>query len=274
MTPDYLWLNIRALPYFRGLLRAVEARLMQQVELPRPILDVGCGDGHFASVAFAAEGIEVGLDPDRHSLREARRRRSYRLLLHADGARIPAADGAFGSAFSNSVLEHVPRLDEVLAEIGRVLRPGAPLVFTVPNPAYRDLLSIPNTMRRFGLKGLAERYVTWFIRLTRTENLLDEDGWHSRLARAGFAMERTFRYFSPAALRVLEWGHYFGVPCLLPRTLLGRWIVAPMRWNLWLTDRLIRRYYDEAPSPDGICSFFVARRIGNAARQRIPGIAS
>jgi len=49
---DYLWLNIRELHYFRGLLRAVEARFYQDIELPRPILDVGCGDGQFATIAF------------------------------------------------------------------------------------------------------------------------------------------------------------------------------------------------------------------------------
>lgn len=267
MTADYLWLNIRALPYFRGLLRAVEARLMREVEFPRPVLDVGCGDGHFASVAFTG-GVDVGVDPEARSLREARDRGCYRLLLRSDGASIPAASAAFASAFSNSVLEHVAHLDDVLAEVARVLRPGSRLVFTVPNPAYRDLLGIPATMRRLGLSRLGRSYTRWFMRLTRTENLLDEEGWRARLERAGFSLERTFRYFTPAALRVMEWGHYFGAPCLLPRKLIGRWIVAPTRWNLWLTDRLIRRYYDEAPSSEGICSFFVARRNGDGTVQR------
>ncbi len=266
MTPDLLWLNIRGLPYFRGLLRAVEGRLLQQVDLPRPLLDLGCGDGHFASVTFPA-GVDVGVDPEGNSLREASRRGCYRVLLHADGARIPVRDGGFASAFSNSVLEHIPHLDGVLAEVGRVLRPGAAFVFTVPNPAYRDLLSIPALLRHLGLRWLARRYVSWFMDITRTVNLLDEDGWGRKLEQAGFHLERSFRYFSPAALRVLEWGHYFGAPCLLPRRLIGRWIVAPTRWNLWLTDRLIRRYYDEAPSSDGICTFFIARRNDDEARQ-------
>lgn len=270
MRPDLLWLNIRALPYFRGLLRAVEGRLLQQIDLPRPMLDIGCGDGHFASVTFPA-GVDVGLDPDRRSLREASQRGCYRLLLQADGARIPAPDGVFASALSNSVLEHIPHLEDVLAEVARVLRPGAPLVFTVPNPAYRDLLSIPALLRRVGLSPLARRYVSWFMHITRTANLLDEEGWARRLARAGLELERSFRYFSPAALRALEWGHYFGVPCLLPRKIVGRWILIPARWNLWLTDRLIRRYYDEPPSPDGICTLFIARRNGDGAHRRFAG---
>jgi SAM-dependent methyltransferase len=265
MTPDYLWLHLRALPYFRSLLRAEEARLFQDVSLPRPNLDVGCGDGHFASVALPG-GVDVGVDPHLGSLREAGRRRCYRLLIQSDGARLPLEDNSLASAFSNSVLEHILQLDAVLAEVGRVLRPGAPLVFTVPNPGYRSQLSLPQALRHAGLRSLGEAYADWFMWMSRTKNLSYEDGWEERLRRAGFAVERTFRYFSPAALHVLEWGHYFGAPCLIPRWTVGRWILMPRRWNLWLTDRLIRRYYDPAPTEEGTYSFYLARKVNNAAR--------
>ena len=59
---DFLFLHTRDLPYFRGLLRAVESRFYQDIELPAPILDVGCGDGNFAALTFDHK-IEVGLDP-------------------------------------------------------------------------------------------------------------------------------------------------------------------------------------------------------------------
>ena len=38
---DYLWLQIKEMPYFRGLLRAVEARVYQDIQLERPIWVVG-----------------------------------------------------------------------------------------------------------------------------------------------------------------------------------------------------------------------------------------
>ena len=49
---DYLWLNLRELPYFRGLLRAIEGRFYEEIELAEPVLDLGCGDGQFAAVTF------------------------------------------------------------------------------------------------------------------------------------------------------------------------------------------------------------------------------
>ena len=38
---DYLWLNLRDLPYFRAMLRAVEAQFYQDLELLAPTLDLG-----------------------------------------------------------------------------------------------------------------------------------------------------------------------------------------------------------------------------------------
>ncbi len=53
-------------------------------------------------------------------------------------------DGYFASAFSNSVLEHIPQVEAVLAETFRVLRPGAPFVFCGPNQRFLENLSIGN----------------------------------------------------------------------------------------------------------------------------------
>jgi SAM-dependent methyltransferase len=257
-TRDFLFLHLRELPYFRSMLRAVEARLMQEVVLPPPILDLGCGDGHFAAVAL--DGVDLGVDPHRPSLREAGLRGVYRLRLQSPGGHLPLKTASLGSAFSNSVLEHMHGLQDVLNEVGRVLRPGAPFVFTVPNPGYRSQLSFPAWLRKAGLRGVARRYEDYFMWMSRTRNLYYQEGWAERLEAAGLKIEKTFHYFSPAALHTLEWGHYFGAACLLPRWVVGRWILAPTRWNLRLTDRLVRRYYDELPTPDGTYSYYLARR--------------
>src|SRR6185295_3497351 len=111
-TDDLLWRNLKELPAFRGLLRAVEARFYQDIELPEPVLDLGCGDAHFASIAFDRP-LAAGVDPWTPPLREARRlrRSAYQLLVQAEGGRLPFAAGHFASAVSNSVLEHIPVLE-------------------------------------------------------------------------------------------------------------------------------------------------------------------
>ncbi len=250
-SKDFLFLQLRDLPYFRGFLRAVESSYYQDLPLPPPVYDVGCGDGHFASLTFEQK-IDVGLDPWHGPIREARRHGAYRLLIEADGARSPFPDGYFASGFSNSVLEHIPHIDAVLSETGRVLKPGAPFYFCVPNPRYLSELSLARL--------LGGTYTEWFRRISRVSHADEPEVWRARLERSGFELVRWWHYFSPASMRVLEWGHYFGVPSVVARLLTGRWIIAPTKWNLWLTRRLVAKYASTRPVEDGTFTFYITRK--------------
>jgi hypothetical protein len=152
-------------------------------------------------------------------------------------------------------------LEGVLQEIARVSRTGAPFHFTVPNPGYRSQLSLPSILKRLRLSSLARAYTDWFMRMSRTKTLLDEAGWDALLTKTGFRPEMSQPYFSVAALRALEWGHYFSAPTLLPRLITGKWILAPTKWNLWLTDRYARRYYDEPQTLTGTYTYVHARAL-------------
>jgi ubiquinone/menaquinone biosynthesis C-methylase UbiE len=256
---DYLWLNLRELPYFRALMRAVEASYYSEIDLPTPVLDVGCGDGHFVTVAFDRL-IDVGLDPGRAPLKEASLRGGYRSLVQADGGQMPFPNDHFGSAFSNSVLEHIPHVEEVLKEVARVLKPGAPFVFCGPNHNFLPALSLGRALDRIHLHRFGDAYRTLFNRISRHYHSDSSDIWQARLEKTGFQLQETWNYYSPAALQVTEWGHYFGLPSLLAHALTGRWVLAPKRWNLALTESYTRRYFDPSPCHDGVCSFYVARR--------------
>jgi SAM-dependent methyltransferase len=245
---DYLWLNLRELPYFRGLMRAVEASFYTRVDLPGPVLDVGSGDGQFV------------IDPWTAPMREAARRGGYHSLVLGDGARMPFPDGHFGSAFSNSVLEHIPPIDSVLTEVGRVLKPGGPFVFCGPNHRFLSGLSISNALDRIGLRTLGDAYRAFFNRIARHVHCDSPEVWQERLENAGFELERYWHYYSPQALHVTEWGHLFGLPSLVAHRLTGRWIIAPTKWNLAPTYWLAQHYYNPQECPDGVCTFYIARR--------------
>lgn len=257
---DYLWLHLRALPYFRSLMRAVEARFYRDIDLPSPVLDVGCGDGHFASVAFERQ-IDVGLDPWGPPIHEAARWGAYRSLVQADAGQMPFPAGHFASAVSNSVLEHIPHLDTVVFEVARVLQPGSPFIFCVPNQNFLPSLSIGGALDRLGLHAPAQAYRRFFNRISRHYHCDPPPVWEKRLEAAGFEIERYWHYFPPAALHISEWGHYFGLPSLITRKLTGRWVLSPTHWNLALTERLVRPYYEQDPvCEQGVCTFYVARR--------------
>jgi ubiquinone/menaquinone biosynthesis C-methylase UbiE len=257
---DHLWNQVSSMPYFRGLLRAVEGRFYETIALPAPTLDLGCGDGHFASLVFDRK-LDVGLDPWEAPLKEAEKRGPYQEVVRADGDQIPYPDAYFSSAVSNSVLEHIPDLDPVLNDLARVLKPGAVFVFCVPNHNFLGALSISTFLDRVGLKSLGDAYRNFFNRIARHHHCDDPKVWQARLERAGFELVDWWHYFSPRALRVLEWGHYFGLPSLICKKVLDKWILVPERWNLFFTMLLTRPSYQE-PSiqPDGTCTFYIAKR--------------
>jgi SAM-dependent methyltransferase len=260
---DYLWLNISTLPYFRGLLRAVEARVYERLELPEPSLDLGCGDGHFSNIAFDTK-ITLGLDPWTGPVHLARRDGKYQHVVQALGDHIPSADGFYASAVSNSVLEHIPDLDPVLEELNRVLKPNAPFIFCVPNENFLANLSISNWLDRIGLHGLANQYTAFFNRISRHHHCDPYPIWQERLQKHGFAVDHHWDYFSPAATSMLEWGHYFGVPSLICHFLFRKWILVPTRWNLALTMRIVRKYYlENEKQTKGSYSFYLARKTSS-----------
>jgi SAM-dependent methyltransferase len=258
---DFLWLNIKDLPYFRGLLRAVEARFYQDILLESPLLDLGCGDGLFSLITFDRI-LDVGLDPWMEPLRSAHDSKKFKIVVQASGTEIPFPDKYFQSIFSNSVLEHIPDVDSVLKEVASILNPGGVFLFCVPNQNFLPNLSVSVFFDRFRLKSLADSYRAFFNKISRHYHCDPPSTWKKRLERVGFAVEKHWNYFSPSALHVLEWGHYFGLPSLVAHWIFGSWILVPKRWNLAVTQKIIQRYYSEDPiHPSGSYTFFVTRKL-------------
>jgi SAM-dependent methyltransferase len=99
------------------------------------VLDYGCGHG-MASVVLARLGARVtALDLSPRYLDEARRRGGANGVtiqwVHADGDRLPFANGAFDRVWGNAILHHLD-LQSAVREIRRVLRPGGAAVFCEP----------------------------------------------------------------------------------------------------------------------------------------------
>ena len=88
----------------------------------RPQLEVGVGSGRFA----AALGIEVGLDPAAAPLRLAKARDVR--VARGVGDQLPFGDKTFAAVALVATLCFAENPAGVLAEAGRVLRPGGRLV--------------------------------------------------------------------------------------------------------------------------------------------------
>jgi SAM-dependent methyltransferase len=98
------------------------------------ILEVGTGEGQVARAMAAAGATVVGLDPTRNQIDEASRRGGGPTYLRSGAERLPFPAGSFDAVVCCLVFEHIDAVDEALAEVARVLRPGGRFVFCLNHP--------------------------------------------------------------------------------------------------------------------------------------------
>lgn len=143
--------------------RAVEVDELVAHGLPEGRgLDLGCGDGLLTRIVLQEVGARelVGIDPDADEVAQARLLGIYSSVHVAPGDNVPEAAASFDWALSNSVLEHIPEIDAVLAEVARLLRPGGKFIFNVPGPGFHSCLRgplLPGASRDEYLRHLDER---------------------------------------------------------------------------------------------------------------------
>jgi SAM-dependent methyltransferase len=147
-------------------------RVLAEVPRGEAILDVGAGEGSMVE-RYRAMGHDVlGVDSAYES----------ETVRRADLLSLPFERESFDVVLCLDVLEHVELLDQpkAIAEIERVMKPGARLFLTVPNLAHL------HSRVRFLLKG----------ELTRTSAVERHPGdrplaeYLELLAREGFRVER------------------------------------------------------------------------------------
>jgi SAM-dependent methyltransferase len=255
--------HLATLPVHRAIIRVVECLLVGSETFPRPLLDVGCGDGHFAASCLGTT-VDAGVEPNPASAAEARRTGAYRGVFVGSAAKLPFPDASFASVVSNCVLEHIPPLDDALSEIGRVLQPGGKLVITVPSERFASSLFWPQALDAVGLVGPAAAYGRWFNGISYHYHTYSREEWTRRLERAGLRVERWTSYLRPDAMAFFDLSHYYGAPTLLSKHLTGRWILWPEKrrylpWERWLERRLVR-YAGQIAVPDGAYYFFAATK--------------
>jgi SAM-dependent methyltransferase len=108
-------------------------------------LDLGCGDGRLTKIILDRVGKRevIGIDIDSNETFLAERLNLYQKIHIAPGNQIPEPNDYFDWVFSNSVLEHIPNLDDVLQEVSRVLKPGGLFLLTVPGENFHQCLKGP-----------------------------------------------------------------------------------------------------------------------------------
>jgi SAM-dependent methyltransferase len=109
------------------------------------VLNAGCGNRDISPIVRRLGGEEVV---------------NYDMRSTIPGAIIgslldtPFSDDEFDTILCNAVLEHVPRVDTVMSELARSLKPGGKLIVAIPflQPFHAD----PTDFRRYTEQGMRE----------------------------------------------------------------------------------------------------------------------
>jgi ubiquinone/menaquinone biosynthesis C-methylase UbiE len=125
--------------------------LARVVELAAPerdwsVLDVATGSGHTALALAPHVAVVTGSDLTPAMLAEAQKLQSSRTIANvswhlSDVHRLPFADGSFDLVTCRRAAHHFARINQALAEMKRVLRPGGRLVIddrSVPEDDFVD----------------------------------------------------------------------------------------------------------------------------------------
>ncbi len=185
----YRWLR------HHNLRRSQEFQVLYRWLDPRPgerILDIGCGDGLYDFEIARADAQVVGIDINEARLERARRWHSglSASYLSMNAAEMTFEDSSFDKAVSFCVIEHFKNDNEVLSQIHRVLKPGAPFLFSAD--------SLTNT-------GLSQEERERHKERYSVNCFYDVDVIKQKLADAGFQLETT-RYImsSPLTLALVR----------------------------------------------------------------------
>lgn len=138
------------------------------------VLDVGCGGGLLAE-EFARLGCTVtGVDPAQRSVSTARghaAKAGLRIEYQVGvGEALPLDDGSFDVVYCCDVLEHVGDLDQVIAEIARVLKPGGIFLYDTINRTWLSKLLIIKIAQEWPLTRFVPRNLhDWRLFITPKE---------------------------------------------------------------------------------------------------------
>jgi SAM-dependent methyltransferase len=221
-----------------ALWRAAEIAALRRQPIERPLLDLGCGDGLVATLAFSH--IDIGVDPNGDAIARAQSLGSYRRLEQSAIEQADVAPHSVGTVVSNSVFEHVPDVVQTLRAVANVLRPGGRLILTMPTEAFSHWLAFS-----------APQYVAWRNRHYEHRNLWSAARWARHLNQTGFDVVAVHPYLSHAQVRLWDTLDLMQRPRLGGRRLFGLvWRRLPRPLLTRLAERMTRMNLS-APPPGG-----------------------
>ena len=148
-------------------------------------------------------------------------------MLVCPGDCIPKEDRTYSTAFSNSVLEHIPNLTPVLKEVHRLLRTGGKLFLTVPTDRLERNTAPARFLHILGVRKLENRYAKFHNTFWNHYHAYPLDKWRKIFNEAGFEVVQEHLYGSPNFSSFYDLLVPFALPSLIAKKTVGRWFFFP-----------------------------------------------
>jgi SAM-dependent methyltransferase len=258
---DFLLRYLEVTPAALALERSLECDLHARNSWKSPVLDIGCGDGLFASI-LCADRIDTGIDPDAGEIEHARTTGAYKELIACFGNDIAKPDGSYETIISNSVLEHIPDLLPVLKEARRLLAEGGTFYVTVPSDRF-ELANIPaRLLAGAGLASLAQRYGKFYNRFWRHYHAYDDIGWRALFGQAGLEVVEHCAYDARNVTTFCDFLTFVSIPSLISKKLLNRWVLLPAVRQLYVRaiHAAVESIAENIDRGEGTLLFYALRR--------------
>lgn len=172
-----------------SLWRAWEYAAYQRYGMRGGVLDLGCGDGRYFNLLWPGVTDAVGIDMDENVAGLARKSGVYTEVHVAAADALPFDDGSFNAVFANCSLEHMDRLNAVLAEAYRCLKPGGNLLCSVVTDNLMNWSMLPILLTELGHGVAAEKIQHEFVTYHHLVNPLSVAEWARSFSTAGFVVE-------------------------------------------------------------------------------------
>lgn len=180
LTEDYDAINEETYSYFR---RFTDGYQLSDLEEEGRVLDFCARTGNGTAYFFSKGKIRTSYCADvsyrmgeicRQRLDEAGLSRYLWLPVFPYG--LPFASGSFDSILCFETVEHFPDPERLVAELGRVARPGAHLILTTPNVLWEPVHALAAVLKLHHSEGPHR-----FVSLKRLRSMVRQ---------AGFAIDR------------------------------------------------------------------------------------
>jgi len=265
-----------------SLLRALEAKLMSNLKLEGPILDLGCGDGNFTSVLLSNSNV-IGADFSLKKIIKSKKKNFYSDLIVCKAQKLPVKNNIFNTLLMNCFLEHIKEesVENVISEVNRVLNIGGRSYITVNSNEFGYFDPVNIYCKNVKIKFLSQLWQIYKNKRLALYSLKDYSYWKELFNKTGFRIVDSKKYLtSQTEKKFFLWTElqYIGISRINLGSIIRLYSkildFLGIKWHRKIVanvfSRILKKYYvEEEGKNQGSCIFFVLEKEKDISLQHI-----